>query len=60
MENLLENEVFVNGVVAGINLHQQRVITAHNRKEPIKIGNDIYYLETGRERLERVLSEICK
>lgn len=57
---LLENEAFANGVVVGINLHQQRVIAAHKRKEPLKVGENLYYLETGRERLERVLHEICR
>ena len=60
MYKLLESEAFANGIVVGVSLHQQRVIAAHNRKEPIKIGNDIFYLETGRERLERVLHEICR
>ena len=60
MDELMESEAFCIGVSVGIQLHQQRVIAAHNRKEPIKIGDDIFYLETGRERLERVLGEICK
>ncbi len=60
MDELLENEAFVNGIIVGINLHQKRVIEAHRRKEPLKVGENIYYLETGRERLERVLHEICK
>ena len=57
---LLENEAFANGVIVGIQLHQQRVIAAHNRREPLKVGDDLFYLESGRERLERVLHEICK
>ena len=60
MEELMNNEAFCIGVNVGINLYQRRVINAHNRKEPLKIGEDIFYLETGRERLERVLGEICK
>ncbi len=60
MDNLLESEAFANGIVIGINLHQQRIIAAHRRKEPLKVGENLYYLETGRERLERVLHEICK
>ena len=57
---LLENEAFVNGIAVGINLHQQKVIAAHKRNQPLKVGENLYYLETGRERLERVLHEICK
>ena len=57
---LLENEAFANGIVVGIHLHQQRVIAAHKRKEPIKIADEIFYLQSGRERLEEVLNRICK
>lgn len=57
---LLEQEAFCTGVSVGINLHQQKVIAAHKRKEPLKVGDEIFYLESGRERLERVLHEICK
>lgn len=60
MYNLLENETLVNGIILGINLHQQRVIAAHKRGEPIKVGENLYYLETGRERLNRTINEICK
>lgn len=60
MTEQLENESFCSGIAVGIALHQQRVVTAHKQKEPLKIGNDLYYLENGRERLERVLREICK
>lgn len=59
-DELLEQEAFTTGIAVGINLHQQRVIAAHKRKEPLKVGENLYYLETGRERLERVLHEICK
>ena len=60
MSDLLENEAFCTGVAVGINLHQQRVVTAHDRKEPIKIGDNLYYLQSGRERLQEVLEKICK
>ena len=60
MSKETENEVFCMGVSVGINLYQQRVISAHNRKEPLIIGENLYYLESGRERLERMLSEVCK
>lgn len=60
MDESTEKQAFANGIVVGINLQQQRVIAAHKRKEPLAIGDNLYYLETGRERLERVLHEICK
>jgi len=60
LNELMESEEFYYGVSVGINLHMQRVIAAHTRKEPLKVGENLYYLETGRERLERMLNEICK
>ena len=56
----MENEAFVNGITVGINLHQQRVIQAHKRKEPLTIGDQIFYLQSGRERLEEMLEKICE
>jgi len=56
----MSNEAFLKGVSMGMALYQQKIITAHRRREPLKIGENLYYLETGRERLERVLHEICK
>lgn len=60
MDELMENEAFVNGITVGINLHQQRVIQAHKRKEPLKIGDELFYLQSGRERLEEMLNRICE
>ena len=60
MDELMENEAFVNGIAVGINLHQQRVIQAHKRKEPLKIGDELFYLQSGRERLEEMLNRICE
>lgn len=56
----MENEAFCSGVVVGISLQQQRTIAAHERREPLKLGDDLYYLENGKERLGRILNEICK
>lgn len=57
---LTENEAFCTGVQVGVALHQQRVTAAHKRKEPLIIGDDLYYLQSGRERLEEYLTQICK
>lgn len=56
-KELTENEVFLDGVMVGISLHQKRVIAAHERKEPI---DTLYYLQSGRERLEEFLNKICR
>lgn len=60
MSDLMENEAFCNGVAVGISIYQQKVITAHKRKEPLKIGDTIYYLQDGRERLQEFLEKVCK
>lgn len=56
----MENEAFCNGVAVGINLHQQKVITASERKEPLKIGEELYYVQNGRERLQETIEKICE
>lgn len=59
-KDLLESEAFVSGIAVGINLYQTKVVQAHDRKESLTIDGNLYYLESGQERLERVLSEMCK
>ncbi len=60
MSRETEQEAFINGIVVGINLHQSMVITAHERKEPLVIGDSLYYLQSGRERLEDYLNKVCR
>lgn len=60
MDELMEQEAFINGVAVGINLHQQRVIAAHEHREPLKIGDDIYYIQNGRERLQEYIDKVCR
>ena len=60
MEDLKENETFFNGVVMGIALYQAKIITAHKRNEPLAVGDTLYYLQSGRERLQEFLEKVCK
>ena len=60
MSKETEKQAFANGVVVGVSLHQQRVIAAHARREPLIIGDSLYYLQDGRERLAEVLEKMCK
>lgn len=60
MNDLAEDETFCSGVAVGISLHQQKVIAAHERREPLKIGNTLYYLQDGRERLQEMFDKICQ
>ena len=43
----MENEAFCTGITVGVSLYQQRVITAHDRKEPLVIGDELFYLQSG-------------
>ena len=56
----MENEAFCTGVAVGIGLYQAKVIAAHERKEHLKIGDNLYYLQDGRERLQDFFEKICK
>lgn len=60
MDELMEQEAFTKGIVVGVHLHQRRVIAAHERGEPIAIGDSLYYLQSSRERLEEILNRICQ
>lgn len=60
LHDLLKDKAFCTGLNLGIHLHQQRVIVAHKRKEPLKIGNNLYYIQDGRERLKEMIEKICE
>ena len=57
---MIESKAFCTGVAVGINLHQQKVVMASERKEPLKIGDELYYVQNGRERLQEMIEKICK
>ena len=56
----MESQVFCNGVAVGISLHQQKVVDASRQKEPLKIGDELYYVQNGRQRLAEMIDKICK
>lgn len=60
LTELLKDEVFCNGITVGMALYQQKIVTAHERKEFLKIGENLYYIQSGRERLAEVLDKICR
>ena len=57
--NLLYSLINSFGTV-GICLYQRAVVTAHKHNKPLKIGDSLYYVQDGRERLQEVLEKICK
>lgn len=60
MNGRMEDEMFMRGVKAGVCLYQNVVIKAHERKDALMIGDELYYLQSGRERLQDVIEKICK
>lgn len=60
MKELLESEAFCHGVTVGINIFQQKVIMAHERKEPLLLNGNLYYVQDSRERLQETIEKICK
>lgn len=59
LRKLIER-VFCSGIAVGISLYQRMILSAHERKKPLKIGEDLYYIQNGRERLQEVLEKICR
>ena len=59
-KEMMENEAFYYGLICGVKLCQQKIVTAHKRREHIMIGNTLYYLQDGRERLQEMIERVCK
>lgn len=59
LRKLIER-AFCNGIAVGISLYQRVIVSAHERKKPLKIGEDLYYIQNGRERLAEALEKICR
>lgn len=58
--DLQKKHEFFDGLIAGICLYQQKIISAHERKEPLKVGDELFYLQNGRERLAEFLEKVCR
>lgn len=56
----MDNEAFYYGLICGINIFQQKIITAHKRREHLMIDGNVYYVQSGRERLQEMIDKICK
>lgn len=59
LKNLPESEDFVTGVAVGIKIYQQKVLTVHERKEPLEINGEAYFIQSGDELLQKMIDEIC-
>lgn len=60
MNELMDNEAFYYGLICGIKIFQQKIITAHKRREQLMIDGNVYYVQSGRERLQEMIDKICK
>lgn len=60
MEEILESQAFCNGVAVGINIYQQKVVMAQKNNEAIKIDGELYYVQSGKERLRDMIDKVCK
>lgn len=60
MRDLIESKAFYNGVAVGIQLQQQKVLEACKNKEPLRIDGELYYVQSGRERLKEMIEKICE
>ena len=60
LNDLSENEGFVTGIAVGMSIYQQKILTAHKRKEPLIVGDNLYYLQSGGELLQEMLNDICR
>ena len=59
MRKLIER-AFCIGIAVGIALYQRMILAAHEEKKPLKIGEDFFYIQSGRERLQEALEKICR
>lgn len=59
MEEILESQAFCNGVAVGINIYQQKVVMAQKNNEAIKIDGELYYVQSGKDRLQDMIDKVC-
>lgn len=60
MEEILESQAFCNGVAVGINIYQQKIVMAQKNNEAIKIDGELYYVQSGKDRLQDMIDKVCK
>lgn len=60
LNDLPESEGFATGIAVGISIHQQKILTAYEEGEPLKINGELYFIQSGSEILEQMLDKICR
>lgn len=56
----MKSMLFCTGMIVGINLYQQKVITAQKNNEAIRIDGELYYIQSAKERLQNMVDKVCK
>ena len=59
LNELMDNDAFYYGLICGIKIFQQKIITAHKRREHLMIDDNVYYIQSGQERLQEMIDRIC-
>lgn len=60
MNGSTESQAFCTGMAVGINIFQQKVVMAHKNNEAIRIGGELYYVQSAKERLQDMVDKVCK
>ena len=60
MNKQYEVNAFCTGMIVGINLYQQKVITAQKNNEAIRIDGELYNIQSAKERLQNMVDNVCK
>lgn len=60
LDDLPESGGFATGIAVGISIHQQKILTAYEEGEPLKINGELYFIQSGSEILEQMLDKICR
>ena len=60
MQELLENEWFRSGLFVGVHLCQRILLAAHDRKEPMVMDGESYYILNGNELLQQMIDTVCQ
>lgn len=60
MGEVSENEMFCYGISMGMALYQWKVLMAYERKIPLEINGEPYFIKDSGEQLRELINEICR
>ena len=53
-------KAFAAGIEVGLKLYEQKIVQCSRTEEAIFIDGELYYIQSGRERLAEMLDRICR